>query len=48
MEKKIRVLVVDDQRVLAEEIAGILEAGSRENAGELAPAKGLTLMEVRY
>lgn len=31
-----------------EEIAEILAAGSRENAGELAPAKGLTLMEVRY
>lgn len=31
-----------------EEIAGILSSGLRENAGELAPAKGLTLMEVRY
>lgn len=31
-----------------EEIAGILKSGCRENAGELAPAKGLTLMEVRY
>lgn len=31
-----------------EEMAGILESGLRENAGELVPAKGLTLMEVRY
>lgn len=31
-----------------EEIAEILDGGRREAAGELAPAKGLTLMEVRY
>lgn len=31
-----------------EEVAGILSSGLRENAGELIPAKGLTLMEVRY
>lgn len=31
-----------------EEIAEVLAAGCRENAGELVPAKGLTLMEVRY
>lgn len=31
-----------------EEMAMILESGLRENAGELAPAIGLTLMEVRY
>lgn len=31
-----------------EEMAEILASGIRENAGELAPAKGLTLMEVRY
>ncbi len=31
-----------------EEIADILSCGRRENAGELVPAKGLTLMEVRY
>lgn len=31
-----------------EEIADLLTAGLREKAGELAPAKGLTLMEVRY
>lgn len=30
------------------DIVGILSSGNRENAGELAPAKGLTLMEVRY
>jgi len=30
------------------EVAGILASGLRENAGELVPAKGLTLMEVRY
>lgn len=31
-----------------EEMAEILQSGLRENAGELVPAKGLTLMEVRY
>ncbi len=31
-----------------EEMEQILESGIRENAGELAPSKGLTLMEVRY
>ncbi len=31
-----------------EEIADILATGTREDAGELVPAKGLTLMEVRY
>lgn len=32
----------------AEDICAILEAGKRECAGHLAPAVGLTLMEVRY
>lgn len=31
-----------------EEMDGILQSGERENAGPLAPAKGLTLMEVKY
>lgn len=31
-----------------EDMAEILNSGLRENAGELVPAKGLTLMEVRY
>lgn len=31
-----------------EEIEFILASGKRENAGELLPAKGLTLMEVHY
>lgn len=31
-----------------EEMKKILSSGLRENAGHLAPAKGLTLMEVRY
>lgn len=31
-----------------EEIKDILNTGKREAAGELVPAKGLTLMEVRY
>lgn len=31
-----------------EEVADILESGKREYAGALVPAKGLTLMEVRY
>ena len=31
-----------------EEITGIFEKGLRENAGELVPAKGLTVLEVRY
>lgn len=30
------------------EMEELLKAGLRENAGELVPAKGLTLMEVRY
>ena len=32
----------------AEDIEGILENGAREDAGALAPAKGLCLAEVRY
>ncbi|MBD5545914.1 MAG: tRNA pseudouridine(38-40) synthase TruA [Lachnospiraceae bacterium] len=31
-----------------EEVAEVLASMCRENAGELVPAKGLTLMEVRY
>lgn len=31
-----------------ESIAGVLESGSREQAGYLVPAKGLTLLEVKY
>ena len=31
-----------------EDMAEILKSGKREYAGELVPAKGLTLMEVRY
>ena len=31
-----------------EDIALIVSSGNREKAGELVPAKGLTLMEVRY
>lgn len=31
-----------------EEIPAILQSGARENAGALVPAKGLTLVEVRY
>lgn len=42
------LLEVGKHKRRPEDIAEILEAGSRENAGELAPAKGLTLMEVRY
>lgn len=30
------------------DMTGIISSGNRENAGELVPAKGLTLMEVRY
>lgn len=32
----------------AAQISRILEAGTREDAGMLVPAKGLTLVEVRY
>lgn len=32
----------------AEDIEGLLENGAREDAGALAPAKGLCLVEVRY
>jgi len=42
------LLEVGTNRRKPEEIKEILESGSRENAGELAPAKGLVLMEVRY
>ena len=30
------------------DMTSIISSGNRENAGELVPAKGLTLMEVRY
>lgn len=42
------LLEVGTHKRRPEEIADILASGQRENAGELAPAKGLTLMEVRY
>lgn len=42
------LLEVGTHKRKPEEIAGILASGQRENAGQLAPAKGLTLMEVRY
>lgn len=42
------LLEVGTHKRRPEEIADILSQGLRENAGELAPAKGLTLMEVRY
>ena len=32
----------------AEDMAGLIERGMRDEAGALAPAKGLCLMEVRY
>lgn len=32
----------------AAQLEGLLASGTREDAGELAPAKGLTLVEVRY
>jgi len=42
------LLEVGMHRRKPEEISEILAGGLRENAGQLAPAKGLTLMEVRY
>lgn len=42
------LLEVGTHKRKPEDIAELLASGSRENAGELAPAKGLTLMEVRY
>lgn len=42
------LLEVGKHKRKPEDIAEILLSGNRENAGELAPAKGLTLMEVRY
>ena len=42
------LLEVGTHRRRPEEIAELLAGGRREDAGELAPAKGLTLMEVRY
>lgn len=42
------LLDVGMHRIRPEEVAEILASGLREKAGELVPAKGLTLMEVRY
>lgn len=42
------LLEVGTHKRRPEEIADILSLGLRENAGELVPAKGLTLMEVQY
>lgn len=42
------LLEVGTHKRKPEEMSEILSSGSREKAGELAPAKGLTLMEVRY
>lgn len=42
------LLEVGTRRRRPEDVAEVLAAGCRENAGELVPAKGLTLMEVRY
>lgn len=42
------LLEVGTHKRKPEEMPEILSSGSREKAGELVPAKGLTLMEVRY
>lgn len=42
------LLEVGTHKRKPEEIMEILVSGNRENAGKLVPAKGLTLMEVRY
>lgn len=42
------LLEVGTHKRKPEEMAEILSLGNRENAGVLMPAKGLTLMEVRY
>lgn len=42
------LLEVGTHKRKPEEIPEILSSGSREKAGELVPAKGLALMEVRY
>lgn len=42
------LLEVGLHRRKPEDMAEILRSGLREDAGELVPAKGLTLMEVRY
>lgn len=42
------LLEVGTHKRKPEEMAEILSLGNRENAGALMPAKGLTLMEVRY
>ena len=42
------LLEVGKHKRKPEDIAEILASGNREMAGELAPAKGLTLVEVRY
>lgn len=42
------LLEVGTHKRKPEEMPEILFTGSREKAGELVPARGLTLMEVRY
>lgn len=42
------LLEVGKHKRKPEEMPEILASGNRENTGELVPAKGLTLMEVRY
>ena len=42
------LLEVGTHKKRPEEVAEILDSGLREKAGELVPAKGLILMEVRY
>lgn len=42
------LLEVGTHKRKPEKIMEILSSGNRENAGELVPARGLTLMEVRY
>ena len=42
------LLEVGEHKRKPEDMAEIIAGGLREDAGELVPAKGLTLMEVRY
>lgn len=42
------LLEVGEHKRDAAQVEGLLSAGKREEAGYLAPAKGLTLVEVRY
>ena len=42
------LLKVGNGQILPEEISGIIDGKDRKLAGPTAPAKGLTLVQIRY